>query len=143
MLAKEKLLSSSKAKQTILDLTSPAKRTSTGELKVIESKTLDSAIANVFYENALPFTVADSPSLARLVEQCIEFGQQNPGRKYKAPNRRRIAGPLLPHLVRGTGPHMGTFTQKFATALHPLRLRNWYTFIPIGRQWRHQLVTMN
>jgi hypothetical protein len=95
MLAKEKLLSSSKAKQTILDLTSPAKRTSTGELKVIESKTLDSAIANVFYENALPFTVADSPSLARLVEQCIEFGQQHPGRKYKAPNRRRIAGPLL------------------------------------------------
>jgi len=43
----------------------------------------------------LPFTVADSPSLARLVEQCIEFGQQHTGRKYKAPNRSRIAGPLL------------------------------------------------
>ena len=72
MLAKEKSLSSSKAKQTILDLTSPAKRTSTGELKVIESKTLDSAIANVFYENTLPFTVADSPSLAQTLLRWVQ-----------------------------------------------------------------------
>ena len=43
-------------------------------MKTVESKTLDSAIANVFYDNALPFNVADSPSLAHMVEKCIEFG---------------------------------------------------------------------
>lgn len=95
MMAKEAKLSTSKTKQTVLDLISPAKRTVTGDLKLVESKTLDSAYANIFYENALPFNIADSPSLAHFVEQCIEFGQQHPGRKYKAPTRRRIAGPLL------------------------------------------------
>ena len=92
---KEAQLSSSKSRQTVLDLTSLGKRTVTGEMKTVESKTLDSAIANVFYENALPFNVADSPSLAHMVEKCIEFGQQHPGRKYKAQNRKRIGGALL------------------------------------------------
>ena len=73
-----------------------------GEMKTVESKTLDAAIVSrecfvsrdVFHENALPFNVADSPSLAHMVEKCIEFGQQHPGDKYKA-NRRRIGGALL------------------------------------------------
>ena len=95
MMAKERQLSSSQAKQTGLDLTSPGKRTVTGEMKIVESKMLDTTIANFFYENALSFNVADSQSFAAVVEQCIEFGQQHPGRKYKAPNRRRISGPLL------------------------------------------------
>ena len=95
VMTKEAQLSSSKSRQTVLDLTSLGKRTVTGEMKTVESKTLDSAIANVFYENALPFNVADSPSLAHMVEKCIEFGQQHPGRKYKAPNRKRIGGALL------------------------------------------------
>jgi hypothetical protein len=34
-----------------------------------------------FYENALPFNIADSPSLAAVVDQCIEFSQQHPGSK--------------------------------------------------------------
>ncbi len=99
--AEEALHSYSKSRQTNLDLTSPGKRTVNGEMKTVESKTLDSAIADVLYENALPFNVADchststSPSLAHMVEQCIEFGQHHPGRKYKAPNRRRISGALL------------------------------------------------
>jgi hypothetical protein len=53
MLSKEAQLSSSKAKQTVLDLTSPAKRTVTGEMKSVESKTLDSTIASFLYENAV------------------------------------------------------------------------------------------
>jgi hypothetical protein len=61
MLSKEAQLSSSKAKQTVLDLTSPAKRTVTGEMKRLESKTLDSTIASFFYENALAFNVAGAP----------------------------------------------------------------------------------
>ena len=56
---------------------------------------LDTTIANFFHENALQFNIADSPSLAAVVDQCIEFGQQHPGLKYKAPNRRKIGGPLL------------------------------------------------
>ena len=90
--AKERKLSSSKTKQSVLDLTSTGKRTFTGDIKIVESKTLDTVIANVFYENALPFNVADSSSFAVMVEQCIKFGQEHPGRKYKAPNRRRIGG---------------------------------------------------
>ena len=95
MMAKEQQLSTSQRKQTVLDLTSPAKRLLTGEIKNVESKMLDTTIANFFYENALPFNIADSPSLAAVVDQCIEFGQQHPGPKYKAPNRRKICGPLL------------------------------------------------
>ena len=41
-MTKESKLSSSKAKQTVLDLTSPAKRTAI-EVKIVESGTLDSA----------------------------------------------------------------------------------------------------
>ena len=88
--AKEREMSISKAKQSVisfLDLTSPAKRTATGDVKVVDSKQLDSTIANFFYENALSFNVADTPSLAAVVEECIEFGRQHPGRKYKAPHR--------------------------------------------------------
>ena len=95
--AKEREMSISKAKQSVisfLDLTSPAKRTATGDVKVVDSKQLDSTIANFFYENALSFNVADTPSLAAVVEECIEFGRQHPGRKYKAPHRRKIGGQL-------------------------------------------------
>jgi len=86
----EEQLSSSKSRQTVLDLTSPGQRTVTGEVKIVESKTLDSVIADVFYENALPFNVADLPSLARMVEKCIEFGQQHPGRSRAG---RRVQSP--------------------------------------------------
>ena len=78
-----------------MDLTSPGKRTLTGDIKIVESKTLDTVIANVFYENALPFNVADSSSFAVMFEQCIKFCQQHPGPKYKVPNQRRIGGALL------------------------------------------------
>ncbi len=30
-----------------------------------------------------------------MIDQCIEFGRQNIGRKYQVPNRRKIGGPLL------------------------------------------------
>ena len=95
MMVKESLHSFSQAKQSVLNLTSPGKRTLSGEMKIVESKTLDSTIANFIYENVLSFNLADTQSLAAVVDQCIEFGQQHPGRKYKAPTRRRISGPLL------------------------------------------------
>ena len=41
VVTKEERLSSSKSRQTVLDLTSPGKRT--GEVKIVESKTLDSS----------------------------------------------------------------------------------------------------
>ena len=43
-------------------------------MKPIESETLNSTVASLFYENALAFNVANSPSLAALVDQSIEFG---------------------------------------------------------------------
>jgi hypothetical protein len=52
MMAKERQLSSSQAKRTVLDLAFPGKRTVTGEKKIIESKMLDSSMAKFFYENA-------------------------------------------------------------------------------------------
>ena len=38
-----------------------------------------------------------------MVEQCIEFGQQYPGRKYTAPNQLRIGGALLDSAYEDTG----------------------------------------
>ena len=78
------------------------------ETKIVELKTLDSVIANVSYENAmqfnaLPFNVADSPSFAVMVDQCIEFCKQHSCRKYKAQNRRRIGGALLDSAYEDTG----------------------------------------
>ena len=55
MMVKERL-SCSQARQSVLDSTiSPDKRTVTGEMKLLESETLDSSIASFFYENALVF----------------------------------------------------------------------------------------
>ena len=56
---------------------------------------LYAAIASFFYENALSFNVVDSPSFTAVINHCIDFGTQHPGRRYKAPNRRKIGGPLL------------------------------------------------
>ena len=64
-------------------------------MKIVESKTLDSTIANYFYDNVLAFNVADSPSLAAVIDLCLEFSQQYPGHKYKVLNRRRLGGLLL------------------------------------------------
>jgi hypothetical protein len=83
------------SKQSVLNLTSLGKRTVTGEMKLVESMELDSTIASFIFENVLSFNVVDSLSCAVMVDQCIQFGQQNPGRKYKIPTRRRISGPLL------------------------------------------------
>ena len=55
---------SSKAKQTVLDVTSPAKRTVFGNVKLVES----------------------NHSLAL---KCIEFGKQHKGCKYKALHQRK------------------------------------------------------
>ena len=56
MMAMERLLSCSQARQSVLDSTiSSGKRTETGEMKLVESETLDSTIASFFYENALAF----------------------------------------------------------------------------------------
>ena len=94
MMSKEAQLSSSKAKQSVLNLTSLGKRTVTGEMKNLSRRSY-STIASFIFENALSFNVVDSPSFAVMVDQCIQFGHQNPGRKYKIPTRRRISGPLL------------------------------------------------
>lgn len=67
----------SKKKQSVIsfmDLSSPVKTTATEDIKIVDSKQLDSTIANFFYENALSFNVADTQSLAAVVEECIEFG---------------------------------------------------------------------
>ncbi len=58
-MAKEQLLTSSQTKQSVSDLTFPGKRNVTGEMKIIESKILDSTIANFMNENALQFNVAE------------------------------------------------------------------------------------
>ena len=72
--------SSCNAEKTVLDITSPASRTWFGVLKNVESKTQDFPIAIFVYENGLSFDVANSQSLAALVDQGIEFGQQYQGR---------------------------------------------------------------
>ena len=101
LLNKEKMtteskLSSSKAKQTVLDLTSPANRTVFGDIsskqdclqrtKNVGSKAPAFPIAIFIYKRRLLFDVADSQSFAVLVDLCIEFCQQYDGYKYKALN---------------------------------------------------------
>jgi hypothetical protein len=61
----------------------------------VKSKVLDIAIANFLHENALPFNTAGLPSLAVLVDQCINFSQQRAGSKYKAPNQHKVGRLLL------------------------------------------------
>jgi hypothetical protein len=100
-----------KNSKLFLDLTSLAKRLVTGEIKVVESKMIDATIASFFYENALSFNVADSPSFTAVINQCIEFGQQHPGRSYKAPNRRKIHLEVQNRLCT-------TFTRKCGTGSH-------------------------
>ena len=94
MMAKERMLSSSQAKQSVLDLTSPEKRTVTGQMKIVESKMLDSIIANFIYENTLSFHVADTQSF--------------PYCRYAARRRRRAAAALPLTCTRrgGAAPHM-------------------------------------
>ena len=48
VMTKEAQLSSSISTQTVMDLTSPGKRIVTEEMNTVQSKTLDSAISNVF-----------------------------------------------------------------------------------------------
>ena len=84
IMSKERLLSTSQKKQTVLDLTSPAKRLATGEIKVVESKMLDFTIASFFYENA----------------SFNEFGQQHPGRRYKLQFDAYLVGCFLNQRMR-------------------------------------------
>ena len=74
-MAKEKLLSFSEANKSVLDsMIYSGKRTITGDMKLIESETLDYTMARFFYENAFGFYVADSLSFAALVDQCLPDG---------------------------------------------------------------------
>jgi hypothetical protein len=86
---KEAKLSSWKAKQSVLNLTSLGKRTVAGELTVVESKTLDLTV-KFHLGKCLAFKVANSPSFAAIIDQCIQFGQQNIGRKYKVPKSAQV-----------------------------------------------------
>jgi hypothetical protein len=56
---------------------------------------ISSSHGDVFYENALPFRIADSQSLAAAADQSFDFGEQHPGCSYKDPNQRKISGPLI------------------------------------------------
>ena len=75
--------SSSKAKQTVLDdlhLQQTELRLPVGELKMLSQNTRLSH-CYLHYKNRLLFDDADLQSLAALVDQCIEFGQQHQGLK--------------------------------------------------------------
>ena len=112
MMAKEQELSTLQRKQTVLDLTSHAKSLLTGEIEHVESKSKNPRCQSyycylLFYKNALPFNIADSPNLQAVDDQCIEFGQQYHGRKYKAPNRRKISELLLESAYEDTHTDYG------------------------------------
>ena len=75
-LQREREMNFSRGEQSVIsfmDLSSPVKTTATEDIKIVDSKQLDSTIANFFYENALSFNVADTQSLAAVAEECIEF----------------------------------------------------------------------
>ena len=116
MMAKERMLSSSQAKQSVLDLTSQGKRTVTGvtgQMKIVESKMLDSFIPNFIYENTLSFHVADTQSF--------------PYCRYAARRRRRATAALPLTCTRrgGAAQHMAAagpgcaHKLMFAEALQP------------------------
>ena len=66
------------------------------------SKAIDYAIASFIYENALLFNVADSQTVAALIDQCIEFSQQHQEHKDKVPNHRRISAQFLESAYENT-----------------------------------------
>ena len=61
---------------------------------------LESAIASFMYEKVLSFNVPDSQSLTAVIDQYMEFSQQQPGCKYKVPNQRRIGQQLLEEALK-------------------------------------------
>jgi hypothetical protein len=128
-------LSSSKAKHSIREKNCHWRNEN------FELKTLDSTIASFIHENALSFNVADSPSFAAVVDQCIQFGQRHPRPKYKVPNRRRIGSRLLDSAHEDAAASVQPIMDRAKWYGGTLRLRNWCKFIPIVRQWQQLLVT--
>ncbi len=58
-----------------------------------------------------------------MVEQCIEFGQQDPGLKYKALNRHRIGGPLLDSAYEDTAAQFNRlWTEQSSMVEHWLQM---------------------
>ena len=91
------------------------------------SKELDSKIASFFYENTIPFNVADSPSCAAIIEEAMTFRLQNPLQHYKVLLHRILSGELLDKAYSASpfGQRTGTPTPRFATSSHRKPLRNW------------------
>ena len=72
-------------KQVIDELLQPATKSLESSLTSSNksgSKELDSKIASFFYENTIPFNVADSPSCAAMIEEAMTFRLQNPLQPY-------------------------------------------------------------
>ena len=63
-MAKDNSVARKQKKYAVDSMIYSGKRTLTGEMKLIESETLDSTIASFLYENVFAFRVADSPSFA-------------------------------------------------------------------------------
>jgi hypothetical protein len=93
-----------KRKQALMeDLLQPATKSVESSPKIkTGAKELDSKIASFFYENAIPFNVADSPSCAAMIEEAMTFRQQNPLQPYKVPLRRKLSGDLLDKAYEST-----------------------------------------
>ena len=121
-------------KQVIDELLQPATKSLESSLTSSNksgSKELDSKIASFFYENTIPFNVADSPSCAAIIEEAMTFRLQNPLQHYKVLLHRILSGELLDKAYsaspckRNWSARTGTPTPRFATSSHRKPQRNW------------------
>ena len=96
---KEDNLNDRKRKQAVLDdlalATPSATKGDSAQHPKCSKDNLDESVGQFFYENGVPFYIAQSASWKEMIQTAIRFGKDNPSKEYKEPNRWRIAGPLL------------------------------------------------
>ncbi len=83
MLAKEQAIAGKNRKQQVMDdlLVSPTKKSVESSMIGFQqsgSKEVDKTITSFFFENGIPFNVANSSSFSRMIDESLKFAKQNP-----------------------------------------------------------------
>ena len=58
----------------------------------ITGTVLDEKIGQMFFENAMPFNIAQSESFNEAIRTAVRYGQENPTAHYTPPNAKKLAG---------------------------------------------------
>ncbi len=108
-----------KQKQTLVDVFIVQKKHTESSLTSKSgSKELDAKIASFFYENTIPFNVADSRSFAPMIKEALKFRQQHPPQTLSFPlyenYLRKLSGEPLDQAYASTKEAANTVTADAA-----------------------------